>query len=118
MSWLMTVEVSSTGNSSRTEAMGFYTSAMDALEKLDVVDPDLDGEIQQGPVRFNVTIKDEALQDAICHGITAVRTAIHEAGGSTPDWPHCDDLEPTPDGDGKWVVHFAGSSQRPALVDA
>jgi hypothetical protein len=116
--WLMTVELRAESARAAADARTFYRELMNALEELDVLDADLHGELCRGPVTVSVGILDEDLNDAICHAMTAVRTAIHSAGASTPNWPHCDDLQPEPDGEGGWIVTYVSSSQQPQLISA
>ena len=100
--------------SSDEEARAFYMRAIAELVTLDgVFDVDFWGEIRQGPVFFGVSVRERPLNAAIAVGLGAIRTAIHVAGGSTPDWPGFDNFEPEPDGLGKWVVNFKKTTQEP-----
>jgi hypothetical protein len=113
VSWLIEVEVG-LDEAEVVEAKKFYSRAIAELVKLDVFDVDFIGEIRRGPVQFAVAVADEDMLKAACHGICAIRTAIHAAGGSTPGWPHMDELkEPEMTGPGQWVVHFNRAAQEP-----
>lgn len=112
MSWLVEVETEVQGNHEAPEAKRFYSRVVSELIKLDVFDVDFHGELRNGPVWFAATVRDSELLDAAAHGLTAIRTAIHAAGGSTRGWPSVNDLQIEEDGDGKWVCTFSGSSQK------
>jgi hypothetical protein len=43
-------------------------------------------------VQLTVTVSAEELGEGVVQAITAMRTAIHAAGGATPEWPHNDEL--------------------------
>jgi len=112
MNWLMTVTISTLIQHEESDQVSFYVRVMEALEKLDVIDADFCGDIETGPVEIAFVLEDEEFKSALDHGLTAVRTAIHDAGGSTSGWPNCDDLEPESDGRGSWVVMFGGSGAK------
>ncbi len=119
MSWFLSIQMQAPSEGTTDERRAFCQKVMECLEQLDVVDADFVGELIDGPTEISFILREQNMMDAIKHGITAVRTAIHEAGGDTAGWPHCDDLDdPKLDGSGKWVIPFAGSSQKPALLNA
>lgn len=61
---------------------------LDELEKLDVVtDADYGASLTRGTVTFTGFVNAADLVDAHGRFTTAVRTAIHAAGGSTASWP-------------------------------
>jgi hypothetical protein len=113
MSWLVEAEVL-TGERKSSEARTFYTAVLAELIKLDVFDADFHGEIQHGPVYIAVAVDTEDFREALARAFTAIRTAIHAAGGSTRNWPPIDDFpEPEVNGDGSWVIDLGGISQKP-----
>lgn len=118
MGWMIEVEVTASEASGAAEAKTFYGRVMAELIRLDVFDPDFCGEIRRGPVHIGASVADEDFLAATRHGLTAIRTAIHAAGGATPNWPCVDDFEPEPDGEGGWIVHFERSNQAPMLQPA
>lgn len=113
MSWIVEVEVGM-DESSAAEARDFYTRAIAELVTLDrVSDVDFWGEIRRGPVFFAVAVDEPKMLIAAGIGIAAIRTAIHAAGGATPNWPTSDDLDPDWADDGIWVINFNSTSQKP-----
>jgi hypothetical protein len=66
---------------------GHTDQLIDALYDLhDVIDPDLGGSLATGRVDITMVVEAESLEDATRKSLTAVRAAIHAAGGSTPGW--------------------------------
>lgn len=63
---------------------------MDELLTLGAEDPAIDLEISTGRVTFTVTIDGQNPVAAIAQASGLFRTAIHAAGGCTPDWPNPD----------------------------
>jgi hypothetical protein len=51
-----------------------------------VSDPDIGADFSTGQVEFTLTI-DADEEHAVPKALATIRSAIHEAGGATPDWP-------------------------------
>lgn len=51
-------------------------------------------------VEIGIAAEGETFEDGLATAMGAIRTAIHAAGGSTPDWPSMDDLMPADTEDG------------------
>ena len=59
----------------------------DAVYELaDVIDADLGARIDDHEFDFTMTIEADGAPDALATGLSAVRCALHAAGGSTPGW--------------------------------
>lgn len=59
---------------------------MEELLRLAVEDPSIGATGKTGEVEISVTVEADDLDTALTAGGTAIRSAIHAAGGSTPDW--------------------------------
>lgn len=59
---------------------------MEQLIKLDVENPVVAAEAHDGSVEISVTITADSPEDAVAAGSASIRSAIHAAGGYTPDW--------------------------------
>ncbi len=59
---------------------------MSELLKLDVHDPAVSAAASKGLVEISVQVDAGTVEDAFVVGSSAIRTAIHAAGGSTPHW--------------------------------
>ncbi|WP_207634462.1 hypothetical protein, partial [Candidatus Frankia alpina] len=60
---------------------------MDALLALeDLIDPDIGGNLAEGRMDITMTVEADTIPDAAYKSLSAVRTAIHAAGGATSGW--------------------------------
>ena len=57
-----------------------------ALEDARIRDADVSGSLTEGIVELSIYAIGESFDDAADHADAAIRSAIHAAGGSTPDW--------------------------------
>lgn len=62
-------------------------ATMDELLALDALDPSIDAGIEDRSVRFSLAVDAANPVEAVNMASTTLRTAIHAAGGGTPDWP-------------------------------
>ncbi len=60
---------------------------MDELETLDARDPSISVDLADGEVTMSVVVEAANPVDAVGLASGLLRTAIHAAGGATPDWP-------------------------------
>jgi hypothetical protein len=65
-------------------------AVMDELERLKAGDPDIELDLTECHVKFAVLVEASDPDAAIANASPVVRSAIHAAGGSTPDWPDSD----------------------------
>jgi hypothetical protein len=88
---------------------------MDELEKLDAGSPSIDATLANGTVDISVGVQADSWDDAVKLGLDTIRTAIHAAGGATPDWPT--ELSPQ-----EWGITLGETSVRKSadgdLIDA
>lgn len=83
---------------------------MSHLIELEEADPrlsnaDLSAKLSTGHTEISIAVEAPA-DEAMAVGMSAIRSAIHAAGGSTPAW---DDEEPS----AKWALEDAKSEQKP-----
>jgi hypothetical protein len=81
-------------------------SIMEEFFALKAVDPDIGATLAKGLVQLAVSVDAPDLKDALHLGGGQIRTAIHAAGGHTPDWevgtlrvviePQAEEGSPTP----------------------
>ena len=62
-------------------------AVMNEFLKINVMDPDIDLDLENHRVKFAVLVESDNPDSAIAQASPLVRSAIHGAGGSTPDWP-------------------------------
>ena len=89
----------------------FYETVLDNLHDAGATRPDLSGNLAQ-----LVTISIAIEAGGICQAFGAIRAAVHGAGGCTPDWPNCDQIDATVDETGTYKVEFKSQSLQPAGV--
>ncbi|HEY9412276.1 MAG TPA: hypothetical protein VIP77_22040 [Jiangellaceae bacterium] len=70
----------------------FSDRVMDALCELEevdsgIVDPDIAASLAKRKINFYMGVKADSTRDAERLFLANVRTALHAAGCSTPDWP-------------------------------
>lgn len=86
---MIEVSLSMTFRVSNVDDLDAQTDAvMDYLVDLEdstLSDSSMDVTFSQRLVTISVLARKETLEDALEHGSSAIRTAIHAAGGSTPD---------------------------------
>lgn len=117
--WRVKIEVAlADGDADTPEGRrSFYMAVIDELERIGASDPDLEGDLS-GSVALSVAVPaSEDLALVVCDGLTTIRTAIHAAGGATPDWPPCTQIQVDDDGS-RWIVAFQRSSQERVLSPA
>ncbi len=72
---------------SRDRAEEIFDELAEAVYDLaDVIDADLGANLEECLLDFTMAIDAEDEVSALRQGLTAVRTAIHASGGSTPGW--------------------------------
>lgn len=59
---------------------------LEELERLDVEDGDYGGSLRTGRVLFSFLVEADSVEESQSMGNAMVRTAIHAAGGHTPQW--------------------------------
>ncbi len=62
-------------------------AVMEEFLKMKVMDPDIDLDLEDCCVKFAIMVEADDPDAAIAKASPLVRSAIHGAGGSTPDWP-------------------------------
>jgi hypothetical protein len=119
MNFVVTFEGSITVRESSTEQSvnvgelieSHLDAVMDEFDKVDAQDPEIDLDLGTRRVKLSVLVSATNPDGAIHSASPQIRSAIHGAGGSTPDWPSTDDQA--------WSVRQVQMSVRPAhLVDA
>lgn len=60
---------------------------MNELETLNATDPSIDLDLNDCSVVLSITVETGNPVDAVATASGLLRTAIHAAGGGTPDWP-------------------------------
>lgn len=65
-------------------------SVMEEFLKVKAFDPDIDLDLVNSRVKFAILVEADDPDQAIAKASPIVRSAIHGAGGSTPDWPESD----------------------------
>lgn len=73
---------------------------MAELQKLDAGDPSIDVDLDQRRVVLAVAVDAPNPLAAIDRASSFIRSAIHAAGGATPDWPSAED--------GVWAIRLIG----------
>lgn len=68
----------------------YLDAVMDALEDMQVGDPDIELDLTDCSVRLSVLVEATDPDHAISEASPIMRKAIDVAGGSTPDWPDSD----------------------------
>lgn len=86
--WRLILESSS--QATNLEAVA--DDVMTALLSLEQVDPLLSDsaialDIPKKEIEISVSSECSAIDDGVRHAMAAIRTAIHAAGGATPEWP-------------------------------
>lgn len=84
-----------------------FDQVMDELLKLNAVDPSIDASLAAATVTFSVVVEAVNPIAAVEEASGVVRTAVHAAGGGTPDWPSSYD--------GAWGVRLVGVGSRELL---
>ena len=87
---------------------------MDELEKLGADSPSIDATLAKGTVEISIVVDASSWEEATQKGLGTLRTAIHAAGGGTPDWPT--EISPP-----EWGITLEETSVRKAdgdLIDA
>jgi len=75
-------------------------SVMEELLRLEAVDPSVDVNFSRATIHMHVRVGAANPVDATIAASGLFRSAIHAAGGSTPDWPS--------PGDQTWSVQLTG----------
>lgn len=117
MAWPFTFSCIVTDAPHSTEALEeHFDRVLEELTKLGF-DADITATLSRGLVDFDFEIEADLILDAMAQGLTALRTALHAAGASTPNWPSVDDVEAGEDEDGHWVACFAAAGARAPDLD-
>jgi hypothetical protein len=82
---------------------------MDELELLNAIDPSIELDLEVFRVDLSVLVSAANPVVAVTTASDLMRTAIHAAGGSTPDWPGTDS--------DAWSVRLVGLSVRAVEED-
>lgn len=72
---------------------------MEELVALDAIDPAIDATLGRGFVQMTFTVDAPTPEIGTKDGLDLLRTAIHAAGGATPDWPN--EIKPE-----EWGISF------------
>lgn len=59
---------------------------MEELIRLEVLDPFVGGDLAQGHVEISLGVTASSDLEAAQKAFTCIRSAVHAAGGATPDW--------------------------------
>ncbi|WP_328645742.1 hypothetical protein OHS58_39250 [Amycolatopsis sp. NBC_00348] len=106
------VEIGCTVRSASGDLEDHFSEVMDALlEEPGAVDPDISAELATGNIALAMSVDAETDRDALSRALVVARSAIHKAGGFTPDWtdrPH----------EGKFFVTADGFDARVRPVGA
>lgn len=70
----------------------FFDQVMEELLRIEAKDPSIDVEFSTASMRISVAVEAANPLEATSKGSGAVRSAIHAAGGGTPDWPAAENL--------------------------
>ena len=86
--WRLTLE--SPSEATNLEAVA--DAVMETLLDLEQVDPLLSDsaialDLSNKEIEISVSSESASIEDAVRHAMAAIRTAIHAAGGATPEWP-------------------------------
>ena len=65
-------------------------AVMEEFLKISVMDPDIDLDLVDNRVKFAILVEADNPDEAIRIASPLVRSAIHGAGGATPEWPESD----------------------------
>lgn len=63
------------------------TDVMDRLIEINATDPDIELDLTNCGVRLAILVDADDPDKAVAQASPIVRSAIHAAGGSTPEWP-------------------------------
>ena len=83
----------------------YLSSVMDEFCTMNVMDPDIELDLNTCSVQFAILVEAADPDVAISTASPLVRSAIHGAGGATPDWPDSDHQA--------WAVRQIWFSARP-----
>jgi hypothetical protein len=87
---------------------------MEELVTLEAIDPAIDATLGRGFVQITVEVEAPSPEAGAKEGLDLLRTAIHAAGGATPDWPNEVKLDKD-----KWgIVYDEHRLRRGELADA
>ena|ERR1700677_2442178 len=86
----------------------YLNSVMDEFCRMNVMDPDIELDLSTCSVKFAILVEADDTLAAINVASPLVRSAIHGAGGSTPDWPDVDH--------NSWAVRKISFSVEPVSV--
>lgn len=86
--WRLMLDASSRATNLEAVADGVMT----ALVSLEQVDPSLSDsaiglDLSKKEIEISVSSECASIDDGVRHAVAAIRTAIHAAGGATPEWP-------------------------------
>lgn len=63
-----------------------FENVADCMADMDDMDADAAVNLEERTVEMSMSIQCERVEEAADRALTAVRAAVHAAGGSTPDW--------------------------------
>lgn len=84
--------------SQTTDLEAVADDVMTALLDLEQVDPLLGNsaialDLSKKEIEISVSSECASIDDGVRHAMAAIRTAIHAAGGATPEWPDAEASE-------------------------
>jgi hypothetical protein len=94
ITWHFSIEVQGeSGPATEARLEQQLTAVMDALLDLEecnpeVHDPSVGASLAEGTAEIELTVDTESSEEAVRISRSIIRTAIHTAGGFTPDWDH------------------------------
>lgn len=115
MKYGLRIDLAVTGPGSLEESVERVVEEFAKLEGCTdgLLDFALGANLVAGDVEVEITVEADALEDAVSLGVSSLRTAIHAAGGGTPNW----DTLPLDESLVQYVLDKNGLIARP-LIDA
>lgn len=86
-----TCRLRATGNRGTLEAQ--LDGIMEELCGLGITDPWIGATMSTGEVDVSLQVEAASMDEAFVQAMATIRSAIHAAGGGTPDWPRFERIE-------------------------
>jgi hypothetical protein len=83
----VTVEGVVLGTSDTDQLDAHLDQVMEELLRLGAADPSINATLATGAVEVSIAVDAPTFEKAAETGLATLRTAVHAAGGATPDWP-------------------------------
>ena len=64
-----------------------------AIENASVSNSGIGLDLERMSIEIGLTVTSSTIEEAVASGMTAIRSAIHAAGGSTASWPTSDEFQ-------------------------